>query len=582
MSRAFRAFTLMELVVAIGAVAIVSVGLAAIFQTIGRTVSGGQRVSALTQYAAVLEGKLRAEFARVTREGFMVIRNSPTMQVDPVSHSVNGQQRVGLTAEDPSPRVRRIDEIMFFTKGEYETAREPFNPELIARGDYSMVYVGHMQRGRIRVDINGEADPRDSQWNWTETNDPFDGNRGGGVLGGFLASGKPGPNTYASDWTLGMRRVIITGNRPNTVDQTRRGWPAGYNGGGVVTPLSESADKKCQFAAQPAVSEIFRTPAQFVRAGGIANPTQFYIRWDLGTPRISSGLVDIATTNMEEIRSVIQSHNKRPNEITQAGDYDPRLGGSGNDPLDGEFDGGPIRGKDAVTRMREWMLDAMPTQSDLSAPLNRSNATMRDPDFARIRYEPAPRDYLDVMQRYQGGNIRNRIQLETRRADQNMMTSAILAPRCTEFLVEFSFGTVDSSGNLNWFGGDVSGSNETNDPRQIDWYGRLNNNNAGYPYKPWQGARSGSLAGEVAAYDIKPFLLYGVDSPNMIKPITAVFGYTDPLWDPPSNDVGKPRTLPWAWPRLVRITVGLVDEREPNREERFQWVFEMPGTPDPS
>jgi len=585
-SRVFlRGFTLLEVIVAIGAVAIVSVGLAAIFQTIGRTVGGGQRVSALTQYAAVLESKLRSEFSRVTREGFMVIRNSPTMFVDPATRAVNGQQNVGLTADDPAARVRRIDEVLFFTKGEFETAREPFNPELIARGDYAMVYLGHMQRGRVRVDINGKPDQRDAQWNWTETNDPFDGNRGGGILGGRLVNGQPGPNTYASDWALGLRRTIITGSRPNTVDQTRRGWPVGFAGGGVVSPLSMTSDKKGQFAAQPAVTEIFRTPAQFVRAGGLANAQQFYIRWDQGAPRLASGLVDIATTTMQEIRTVIETHDLRPDQITAAGDFDPRLGGgSGTDPLDGEFDGGDqLTAQIAATQMREWMIDAMPTQSDLTRPLNRSTGSMQDPDFARLRYEPGPRDYIGVMQRYQGGSIQNRVQLESRRADQNMMNSAILAPRCTEFIVEYSFGTVDRNGNLNWFGGDAPGYVEANNPpREIEWYGKSTVSADGYPFRPWNGARTG-YANEAASHALRPYLIYGVDRVlDPRSPVTAVFGYTDPFWNPTTTDAGKARSVPWPWPALIRITVGLVEDREPNREERFQWVFELPGTPDPS
>ena len=47
-SKGQRGFTLIEVIISIGAVAIVSVGLAAIFQTIGATVTQGQKVSALT------------------------------------------------------------------------------------------------------------------------------------------------------------------------------------------------------------------------------------------------------------------------------------------------------------------------------------------------------------------------------------------------------------------------------------------------------------------------------------------------------------------------------------------------------
>src|SRR5262252_2906544 len=72
--RSRRGFTLMEIVVAVGAVALVAVGLASIFDTVGKTVTGGKRASNLNTYAGLLEAQLRADFAAMTRDGFLVIR----------------------------------------------------------------------------------------------------------------------------------------------------------------------------------------------------------------------------------------------------------------------------------------------------------------------------------------------------------------------------------------------------------------------------------------------------------------------------------------------------------------------------
>ncbi|MEO0631809.1 MAG: hypothetical protein AAFY46_13960, partial [Planctomycetota bacterium] len=50
-----RAFTLTEALVAVVAIAIISVGLAAIFASVGDTVQSGRRISAIIQYAASIE-----------------------------------------------------------------------------------------------------------------------------------------------------------------------------------------------------------------------------------------------------------------------------------------------------------------------------------------------------------------------------------------------------------------------------------------------------------------------------------------------------------------------------------------------
>ena len=54
-------FSVIELVVVIGAIAIITVGVAQIFQSVGETVAGGRRVSGFTQAAARLESQLRQD-----------------------------------------------------------------------------------------------------------------------------------------------------------------------------------------------------------------------------------------------------------------------------------------------------------------------------------------------------------------------------------------------------------------------------------------------------------------------------------------------------------------------------------------
>ena len=71
-----RAFTLIEVVVAVGVLAIVTLVIAAVFDSVGETVSAGTRISNLNRRAAQLERVMRQDFRRISRnEGFLVIRN---------------------------------------------------------------------------------------------------------------------------------------------------------------------------------------------------------------------------------------------------------------------------------------------------------------------------------------------------------------------------------------------------------------------------------------------------------------------------------------------------------------------------
>ncbi|MFN5959640.1 MAG: type II secretion system protein J, partial [Planctomyces sp.] len=67
-----RAFTLMELTIALVSVALLAVGIAQIFRATGQTVSQGKRLSTLTSTAAALERQLASALASMTRDGVRV------------------------------------------------------------------------------------------------------------------------------------------------------------------------------------------------------------------------------------------------------------------------------------------------------------------------------------------------------------------------------------------------------------------------------------------------------------------------------------------------------------------------------
>lgn len=60
--------------------------------------------------------------------------------------------------------------------------------------------------------------------------------------------------------------------------------------------------------------------------------------------------------------------------------------------------------------------------------------------------------------------------------------------------------------------------------------------------------------------------------------LVSYFGYYDPTFAPDVTS-GDPPSLPWPWPKMIRVTFTLTDPNDPSIEQSFQYVFNVP--PDP-
>src|SRR5690606_34179786 len=118
-------FTLVELLVAVGAVALIAVGLAAVFGSVGDTVTGGRSVSGFTAYASLLERQLRDDIAKMSRDGFLVIVNQEAEGGAEIELYPGQPQARGGRVLSHQQRPRRIDEMLFFRTGEFVSGREP-------------------------------------------------------------------------------------------------------------------------------------------------------------------------------------------------------------------------------------------------------------------------------------------------------------------------------------------------------------------------------------------------------------------------------------------------------------------------
>lgn len=535
------AFTLVEVLIAVGAVALIGVVLAAAFDVTGRTVSGGRRLASFNAYAALLERQMRQDFEAMSRRGFLVIRNE----------LADDGADIPAHPEDTSGgRPRRIDEIMFFAEGDFLSAREPLHPDFIARANAARIYYGHGQRKPL-PSSGTHLDP--------ELSDTYYVNN---ARLGAPANGNP--NRFPIDWTL-LRHVTLLRPPSDTLAVMPNPTPFGLS-------LNDLEDSDVQVALQPAASSIFRSIAETEPA---AYPNAIRDGSDDQHPTFASGIVDIATTSLPEIFSIVNACPDVPQDVSGAGAFASPLGDFTPYSVDQEI----------LLRMQSWMLDALPTYSgepDLEQHRGTNNGVP-----SRIRYETGPTNYLEVLATYADE------ELAYRRADQLMLASSNFLPNCTEFIVEWSFGETFPSnsaapgnyvagreGELVWYGMDRAG-----EARPYGWGD--NWHDAGNP-NSWFQQSFRRVNNTIGFHGVSPELIHGYQvtiPPSAGTPLVSMFGFVDPTFEPDTNgdgDLTDPTdaaatSLPWAWPKLIRVTVTLADPNDPSYEQTYQFVFETPG-----
>ncbi len=173
-----RAFTLVELLVAVGAVLLLSVGVGQIFKQVGKLVNTGSAAAEVDQLARALERQLSDDFRSLSRmlpeDTFIAIRGRWVGDTNGNGMLDSGERAVYLSAEDRETDVRsgiepyendskavtvRVDEICFLTDGQqYRTAQlDPLGGANVS-STAARIYYGHALRPHSEIDDNAGTD----------------------------------------------------------------------------------------------------------------------------------------------------------------------------------------------------------------------------------------------------------------------------------------------------------------------------------------------------------------------------------------------------------------------------------------
>jgi prepilin-type N-terminal cleavage/methylation domain-containing protein len=530
-SRRRRAFTLLELLIAIAAVALISLGIFQVFRATGETLRTGRRVSAFNAQASLLERQLRDDLSRMTRDGFLVIRNQ---LVDP------NPPGVSLFRGQPSNfwRPRRADEIVFFARGPFATKRDPVHPSRIARSNEARIWIGH----GLTKDPAAPGFYDAIRLNDDNTNAP--------QLGTLS-------NQFASEWTL-MRHVLLLCKPREGLTDPLDPLPPPTGEPGA----NERADNDIQIELQPAASSIFRIltreDLKMTAAGSPVGNADLVRDEAIENPDPSSGVVDIATTDLSEIRAIVLDAQD-PGVLSFASPFAVSM------PPDFAVDTSPSTSGSVTDIMQQWMIEAFPSESDANV---------------RMRYERAPTDLTGAI-----GGGGTPFDKDYKRTDQLMLSSSTLAIGCSEIIIEWSFGKrigagQPNEGQLIWHGmermADVDGDGVLETVANVYEASTGPDGDAVQQiYRRIDGTR------QARPGFINPDVIHDQNTISGSDRAYSFFGYVDPTYAPPNpNPDGEPEAMPWPWPKLVRFTVRLVDQSDPSFEQTYQFIFELPGDQD--
>lgn len=532
-----RAFTIAELIVAVGVALLLIVGVGRIFTTTRTTISTGEASAQLTQYGRTLERLLREDFASIIRNGqaYMVIRNERLGSGPDVQTRYNKRRALYFNSADEEAGLDlgtvRLDQMVFFTAGStssYQYRDPSFGAEnIIARNDASTVarvWWGHGLRDPF-PDDGIEGIKRSTGFaGYLAT---FGQDRTVGGLGGVDLA-----NRYVKDWVLARQPALL---------YTRAA--AGCN--------NNQTDRDLLFAPSPI--EIFNEFSLYWNQGSNYFYPSPLTRWN-GKPyynRLSTGFVDLIDMNLHTVLESVTEYGWQLNRQTG-------LREQYQDPLEALYSG--LAGNSGGRDWRQDHLIIDPPPSYISDNLDRTQLDKVNERWARQqRYRMM----------YSTGRIRVETAVPTTTRQDQMLTHASLLEGCSNFEVAWSTGQINyPEGELVWYD--------------------INNPANPYAFHPGKSNRD---VDEQTPPDARAWFMTEVLPPS--SGITDSFT-TVPNVEPQNDDLyyatfgsfiprdnDDSRSQAWPWPKLIRVRATLHDPQGRIKGGReFEFIFNLPDSPD--
>lgn len=219
MKRTTRAFTMVELMVAVSLLVIVIAATSRIFSTASKVAAIGEANTSVLQETAAIERQIRSDLSRLDYDGVLVV------QCVAVANNYNQTTNATAPLIDPSrpaTAIIRCDQLAFFAKGTQDSARFMGGQDLgtgngLARSGSSRVLYGHGTQlpdlipegatGTSRPDPIGFDDGPLVPWSYDSVADgpSLDYGYWIGAGGGRTNGTQP----EARDWTLARQAVLL-------------------------------------------------------------------------------------------------------------------------------------------------------------------------------------------------------------------------------------------------------------------------------------------------------------------------------------------------------------------------------------
>lgn len=585
-------FTLAELIVAVGAVALLTIGIGQIFSSVNRLVGTGAAIAETDQAARSIEARMRADFAALSRlraeETFFAIRCRKIERTYLNRDEQDSDRRAGINQSDPNTlakATRRLDEMMFLAFGGDGGA---YTSAQIASGGsgysvtapISRIYYGHALRPM--PDVTYDPDDPDSGRNvpkrhWVPDGDfgqlPGEINR---FESGTVVTGR---NAFAGEWQLVRQPLLLYGGwaaGPPTGSNARAPIPEGL----AFAPYARDYNNRVRCAANDVRVEADNYH-QWPRPGS---------NWKTFPRPLSFGRVDVCAQSPETLKRWLEGQPPRPPTAPatwRPSDATAFDGGRLNLSVVGNNPPYPTNVNNAVWDAPLWerSLDANLAHLANSFGIKGAIAGM----FTRYLAESDP-PMIERGDSLAAGGGPNSPNLTTNDPPNAALMDlhATLASRCSNFEIAWSDGTtwlydaplridrdgdgvfeVDlERGDIVWFDMNFyrrkgpGGNDDLSDSGRAAIYPALSTEPLPevLPILRNEIARFPTASAERTAYPIGPAFRTGPNATYTCAAIDdedeylAIWGYRLPL-PAPNVELGAP----WPKPRLIRVRMTLHD-----------------------